>query len=179
MATMASEDVAGGEVQQPLPSPEGQDHVSFEAWYSEHATQLVRTARLMARGDDVEDLVVDACVKLMARWNSRRPANPTAWALTVVVNARRRQRLRSGRRDERLQLVAAADSVEQELPDVDLEDAIRALPRRQRSAIALRYGADLSQAETAEVMGIAPGTAAALLNNARRNLRAQLEETGE
>ena len=35
--------------------------------------------------------------------------------------------------------------------------ALRALPTRQREAIVLRYYADLSEAETAELMGVSRG----------------------
>ena len=43
-------------------------------------------------------------------------------------------------------------------------------------AIALRYGCDLAEHEVASAMGIAPGTAAATLHQARRCLRSILSE---
>ena len=58
--------------------------------------------------------------------------------------------------------------------DPDLVAAIRTLPNRQRTAIALRYVADLPQADIAAAMGVAPGTVAALLHQARTNLRQTL-----
>ncbi len=36
--------------------------------------------------------------------------------------------------------------------------ALRKLPRRQREAVVLRYYLDLSIEETAQVMGVSPGT---------------------
>src|ERR687892_2598190 len=56
----------------------------------------------------------------------------------------------------------------------DVWDALAALPSRQREAIALRYLLDLTQADVADAMGVAPGTAAATLHAARRNLADRL-----
>ena len=49
-------------------------------------------------------------------------------------------------------------------------DAVRVLTQRQRTAIALRYVLDLPEAEVAQMMGIARGTASATLATARRHL---------
>jgi RNA polymerase sigma factor (sigma-70 family) len=52
--------------------------------------------------------------------------------------------------------------------------AVASLPLRQRQAIALRYLLGMTQADVAEAMGVAPGTAAATLHAARRNLAGRL-----
>ena len=70
-----------------------------------------------------------------------------------------------------------------ELPDVAFLDessdqalaaAVRQLPPQRRMAIFLRYFADLSYAEIGEVLGIAEGTVAATLSQARQQLAAEL-----
>ena len=53
--------------------------------------------------------------------------------------------------------------------------AVRALPERERLAVALRYVADLPAEQVAEVMGIATGTVWSTLDHARRHLRESLE----
>jgi len=55
--------------------------------------------------------------------------------------------------------------------DPDLAHAIRALPPRRRLFIFLRYYADLSYAEIADACGVAEGTVAASLAQAREELR--------
>jgi predicted DNA-binding protein (UPF0251 family) len=55
-----------------------------------------------------------------------------------------------------------------------LWDAMESLPFRQRQALALRYLLGMTQAEVADAMGVAPGTAAATLHAARRNLAGRL-----
>jgi RNA polymerase sigma-70 factor (ECF subfamily) len=65
----------------------------------------------------------------------------------------------------------------------DVWDAVRSLPLRQRTAIALRYVSDLTQEEIAAVMDVAPGTVSATLVAARRRLGELLDDpsvtTGE
>jgi RNA polymerase sigma factor (sigma-70 family) len=55
-----------------------------------------------------------------------------------------------------------------------LAHALRALPARQRNVVVLRYLADMSESETADLLGIAPGTVKAHLHRALKRLREQL-----
>ena len=52
--------------------------------------------------------------------------------------------------------------------DPELVAAVRHLPPQRRTAIFLRYFADLSYAEIGEVLGIAEGTVKATLFKAQR-----------
>ncbi|MGH2932490.1 MAG: RNA polymerase sigma factor, partial [Gaiellaceae bacterium] len=54
--------------------------------------------------------------------------------------------------------------------DPELAAALRRLPPRKRLVVFLRYFADLSYAEIAEVGGISEGTVAAALSQARAAL---------
>jgi RNA polymerase sigma factor (sigma-70 family) len=65
-------------------------------------------------------------------------------------------------------------------PEIELWQAVAALPQRQRVAVVLRYLGDLTEAQTAEAMGVAPGTASAALSAARASLSRTLaiEEDG-
>jgi RNA polymerase sigma factor (sigma-70 family) len=55
--------------------------------------------------------------------------------------------------------------------DVDLWALVASLSERQRTAIVLRYVADLGEADIATAMGIRRGTVAATLHQARAHLR--------
>ena len=60
--------------------------------------------------------------------------------------------------------------------DVELRVALARLPERQRTAVFLRYYADLEYAAIGKVLGIQTGTVSATLNAAHAALRSQLEE---
>lgn len=66
-----------------------------------------------------------------------------------------------------------------ELPHADRDPALAAavgnLPPRQRQIVFLRYFADLTHAQVAEVLGISPNTVSAALHQARAALARQLE----
>jgi RNA polymerase sigma factor (sigma-70 family) len=53
--------------------------------------------------------------------------------------------------------------------------ALRQLPRRQREAVALRYYADLSEAATAELMGVSTGAVKSYTSRGLGRLAEQLE----
>jgi RNA polymerase sigma factor (sigma-70 family) len=72
-----------------------------------------------------------------------------------------------------------AGDVEPQLVDRDrdpeLAAALRQLPPRRRLIVFLRYFADLSYAEIAEVCDVSPGTVAATLAQAKETLAAALD----
>jgi len=56
----------------------------------------------------------------------------------------------------------------------ELRALIVTLPDQERQALFLRYYADLTQDEIAEMLGVRPGTVGAALNHARNKLRIAL-----
>jgi RNA polymerase sigma factor (sigma-70 family) len=150
---------------------------SFEDWYRSNHDRLLDAVVLLLRDrDEAREVVAEACARCLDRWDTRRrPDDPTAWTFRVAVNvAHRRGRRRHTERQ-------AIDRVPPSLPStvsapaLELWRAVAQLPERQRLAVVLRYVGDLSEAQTAEVMGIAPGTVGATLSAARRNLAEHLD----
>jgi RNA polymerase sigma factor (sigma-70 family) len=148
--------------------------------YAEHALGLVRLAVVMT-GDraTAEDVVQDAFLGLYRHWDRLTDLpQPLAYLRVSVVNGcrtamRRRSRLRlwPAAGDDGLDAMldaasgAGAGVAESAEASVLLGEeqravaaALRTLPRRQLEAVVLRYYLDLSIDETAEVMGISPGT---------------------
>lgn len=150
--------------------------MSFEQWYVRVWPRLVRFMRAQAGGDAAE--AAEAMARAYERWDAGTVRAPTPWVYTVGLNLlRRRARRRVLERQLLHRLRRSAPVPEAWTPDVDLVAAIAELPPRQRTAIYLRYVADLTQAEVAQVLGIAAGSAASLLHAARKNLENRLGTT--
>ena len=153
---------------------------SVTALYAEHALGLVRLA-VVVTGDRAaaEDIVQDAFLGLYRRWE-RLPemAAPLAYLRVSVMNGcrtamrrRSRQGLSFGGLGGDLDEAASArpggptglaESAEASVLLGEeqrlVATALWKLPRRQREAVVLRYYLELSVEETAQVMGVSPGT---------------------
>jgi RNA polymerase sigma-70 factor (ECF subfamily) len=153
---------------------------SFEAWYRAQWGGLVGSLTV-ATGDRAvaEDLASEAFAKALGRWHRLvEHGEPTAWLYTVAFNdhKKRWRRLRGERRAHVLIGGGLSSSVEAPIPRPDLWDAVRRLPDRARLAVALRYVADLTEQEVANVMGVSRGTVASTLSDARRRLAEELDD---
>jgi RNA polymerase sigma factor (sigma-70 family) len=137
----------------------------------EHARVLATT--IVATGDvDVAAEATDeAFARALERWaRVGELSSPGGWTTTTALNAARRL-LRRRSLERRLLRRHAPDRTEAPpaLP-TDLWEAVRTLPPRMRTAIALRYVADLPEAAVADAMGIAVGTVSSTLHAARQRL---------
>jgi RNA polymerase sigma-70 factor (ECF subfamily) len=152
-----------------------------------HAYQGIafRTAYLITgNGADAEDAAQDGFVKAyyaLGRFRRGAPLKP--WLLQIVANEARNRRRSAGRREGLALRVAtrepsgdAAPSPEAELLASEQRSGLLArvneLPEDQRLAVALRYFLDLSEEETASVLGIAAGTVKSRTSRALERLRA-------
>jgi RNA polymerase sigma factor (sigma-70 family) len=148
----------------------------IEALYRERFRAFAFGATALLRdGEAALDVVQEAfAIALRRRRSFRGDGNLEAWLWRIVINvARDRQRAR--RRESRpLPLVRGLET-ESESHEV-VRELLLALPERQRLAIFLRYYADLSYAQIAEVLGVSSGTVSASITTARGALRQQLQE---
>lgn len=150
----------------------------FGVWYELEAPEVARTLGL-ALGDRAlaEEATAEAFARAFSRWEQVRVmASPVGWVYQVALNEARRG-FRRRRLEERAARRRGADRGVVPGPDEPADavrDALAALPARARAAVALRYFADLPEAEVAALMGVARGTVAATLHQARRQLAAAL-----
>lgn len=138
---------------------------------------LFSMTALLRDGDAALDVVQEGFALALRRCSSfRGEGTLEAWLWRIVLNvARDRQREHSRREPRPL----VEPEREEDHPGDDLRALLLALPERQRLAVFLRYYADLSYVQIAEVLGIKPGTVAASLNAAHAALRRELEEVAE
>jgi len=128
-----------------------------------------------------EELAQEALVRVWSRWRQLdalgEPAM-SAWTYRVAVNLGNswlRRRLAERRALARLASRTPAHHTDADAADkLAVRRAVAALPRRQRTALVLRYFADMPVAEAAEVMRCSPGTVKSLTSLAMTNLRRQL-----
>lgn len=134
-----------------------------------HQHAALRVAAVVCGStDDARDIVQDAFVKAHAGLDSYRGAGSVrSWMLRIVANqakneARgRARRLRREDRHARLAVhadEAADDLAERRLEHEELAAALGRLPARDREVLGCRFVAGLTEAETADVLGIPIGT---------------------
>ncbi len=150
--------------------------MSFDNWYRLEHPRLLGLLTVVAGDPEVaSEVTAEAFTRALERWGRVADmASPAAWTYRVGVNLVRR-RLRRSAIETRL-WARVTEPTRPAVIEPDLWAAVRALPKRQRTAIALRYVCDLPQHEIADVMGVAVGTVAATLTAARRRLATVLDE---
>jgi RNA polymerase sigma factor (sigma-70 family) len=125
-------------------------------------------------GDLAEDLAQETLARVCRDW--RKVSNldsPGAWAHRVALNlARSHYRHRSVARRQSRRLANATQAHDPDTATViAVRTAVSQLPVRQRTALVLRYFADLSVAETADAMRCPQGTVKTLTREAILALR--------
>jgi RNA polymerase sigma factor (sigma-70 family) len=153
--------------------------LDFDALYRDARDDVFAyTATLLrdsAAAEDVTAQAFERAYKRRSRFDARR-GSPRAWLFGIARNAaldelRRRKRAETAEMpaahtepgpDEAAELAAERDAVRQ---------ALGRLAARDRELIALKYHADLSNAEIAEVLGVSASNAGTLLHRAMTKLR--------
>ncbi len=163
------------------------------ALYAAHWRALVRLAWLLVHDEPLaEDIVQDAFVAAHRRWDRLRdPAKAAAYLRRSVVNGARSALRHRGVEQRYVVSIsprpgpALADREHQDGPeDVTLTHerhdemlvALASLPERQREVLVLRYYLDLSEAQIADALGIAPGSVKSHASRGLAALRTREEE---
>lgn len=156
------------------------DSDDFADLYATHHAEALRLAYLLC-GDQhrAEDAVAEVFAKVYRRTRRHPVEQPRAYIRRAVVNEvnswfRRLalERREAGRRsgDDR-----GVRGVEEQQADADaVFAALHLLPRRQRTAVVLRYYADLTEVDTAAVMGVSVGTVKSSVFRGLERMRAVL-----
>jgi RNA polymerase sigma-70 factor (sigma-E family) len=150
----------------------------FTAFAASCQHRMLRVAYLIC-GDRhlAEDLLQDALVKLALRWSEVAEGNPEAFLRTVLYRDAV-SHWRSRRREIVTDLPAegatcGGDRVEDRLL---FAAALAKLTRKQRAVLVLRFYEDMSEARTAEILGVRAGTVKSQTSVALARLRALAPE---
>jgi RNA polymerase sigma-70 factor (sigma-E family) len=160
----------------------GDDQAEFTSWARAHQARLLRTAYLLCADlGHAEDLTQDALVAVARRWKRLRDGEPYAYARRSLINANisRWRRHRPG-----LILVdAVEDRAHPPTGDPErrlvLAEALGRLAPRQRAVLVLRYYDDLTERQTAELLGLSIGTVKSYAHAALARLRESAPELAE
>lgn len=152
----------------------------FEQWYQSIYPRVYAAIVIVAASpDDARDAIQDALVKALEDWERVKAMDsPEAWLYSVARNkVRRTQRRRNMLRKILLRENPSHFEMAHPLYEYELWTAVKNLPERQRTAVALRHIAHLTEPEVAQIMGITRGTVSSTLRAAHSRLKLQLDET--
>jgi RNA polymerase sigma factor (sigma-70 family) len=152
----------------------------FAQWYAASYARVQRAVSLAVGDVGVgEEATAEAYARALLHWRTVRNAHrPEAWVYRTALNYVR-SRLRRAQLERRWLARQKIDSHPPPEPPTALWAAVAQLAPRARTAVALRYIADLSEAEVAEAMGISRGAVAATLSKARTRLGELLAHQGQ
>ena len=157
------------------------DDAAFASWYRNEHPRLLAAMVIVTNDMHVaQDVTAEAFARALAAWNRvSNMESPTGWTYRVALNVARRRARRAALEQRALRrMVPDGEGLPPERA-IEVWDAVRALPPRARTAIALRYAAGLTEVEVAEAMHVAVGTASATLSAARRTLAVTLAEPSD
>lgn len=149
----------------------------FRSYVAARSPALLRTAYMLSGNRaDAEDLLQTALAKTYLAWDRIREREAVdGYVRRIMVNTQtswwRKRKVDEYPTGELPEGPAGRDVT----ADLDLHDALwtalSGLPKRQRAMVVLRYYEDLSEAETAEVMGVSVGTVKSTTSRALSKLR--------
>lgn len=132
-------------------------------------------ARVLGPAGDAENIAAETMARAQVSW-SRMSDHPEAWVVTVSSRLAVREARRGGRSlPWRLFRKDVADEVLAE-DRIALAAALRKLPSRQRQAVTLRYLADLSDEDSASLLGCSVSSLRTHTRRGLEKLRADLQD---
>ena len=161
-------------------------------WEAHHAAAMAAALRLCHQRALAEEITQGAFLlawRGLPRFQKGSPFRP--WLMRILfrhaldVMEKQRTYLRPISLDDTLELevplssashMELADLQEQVIQREEVQQALAQLGAEQRRVIALRYGADLTEVDIAQVLGWPVGTVKSRLNRARERLRELLKD---
>jgi RNA polymerase sigma-70 factor (sigma-E family) len=148
----------------------------LEQFLAERADRLLRTAVLLTGSREAgQDLLQTALERLLRHWRTLS-GDPEGYLRRTLYNLAADGFRRQGRLQRKLLLLRTDTRPPPDVTaQVDLRDALVRmlvqLPPRQRAVLVLRYWEQLSEAETAAVLGWPEGTVKSAASRGLRRLR--------
>src|SRR5919197_300861 len=157
--------------------------LDFDALYREARDDVYAYAATLLRdraaAEDVAAAAFERASRRRTRYDARR-GTPRAWLFGIARNAaldelRRRRRAASAELPAPAREPDPGEAAELDAQRTAVREALARLPARERELIALKYHAELSNAELAAVLGVSVSNAGTLLHRAMSKLREALD----
>jgi RNA polymerase sigma-70 factor (sigma-E family) len=147
---------------------------SFDEFVAARSRALLRTAYLLTHDHALaEDLLQTSLAKAWFAWR-RIDGQPEPYVRKILVNTYSswwRRKWNGEQPTETLPETSHTDRVGDAAEPTDLWTAMERLPRRMRAVVVLRYFEDLSEAQTADLLGCSVGTVKSQTSKALAKLR--------
>ena len=143
---------------------------TFDEFVAARSRSLLRTAYLLT-GDQhlAEDLLQTSLTKAWFAWK-RIEGHPEPYVRKILVNTYASWWRRKWNGEQPTEDLPEG-AVEETGEPTDLWTAMERLPRRMRAVVVLRYFEDLTEVQTAEVLGCSVGTVKSQASKALAKLR--------
>lgn len=163
------------------------DKTSFDLLYEKYKDMALRTAYLITGNlSDSEDVVQDTFVKVWLHCRElKNESGFKAWMMQILVRTAYKSGKKKSRELPDEEIMQKADksqgisSIEQVIAREEAEMiavAVRSLPIKQRTVVALYYYQECSVSEIAAMLGVLEGTVKSRLHTARKLLRSKLRD---
>lgn len=161
------------------------DKTSFDLLYEKYKNMALRTAYLITGNlSDSEDVVQDTFVKVWLHCRElKKEGGFQAWMMQILVRTAYKSCKKKSRELPDEEILQKADKgrgnsfVEDVIEREEAEriaGAVRSLPIKQRTVVALYYYQECSVSEIATMLGVMEGTVKSRLYTARKQLRGRL-----
>jgi RNA polymerase sigma-70 factor (ECF subfamily) len=157
----------------------GNSDEDFAAWYADEHPRLL-TSLLLVAGDlhAAQEATDEAFTRAFMHWSRvSSMESRQGWTYRVALNVLRRRARRA--RLEQTLLARQALPAMVPPPAGEAWEAVRRLPPRQRTAVVLRFVADLTEEQVGVAMGVSRSTISSSLADARRTLADRLADNGD
>lgn len=184
MGAVGDESGVAGDGAVRAPCSEGGARSGDDAIGDLHRQEYVELVRLawflVGSMETAEDIAQEAFARMLSRKVRTPVLDPTAYLRRSVVNLCRSRMRHHGVLRRHTGLGAGTPPSQRSPEDAavghDVRSALRALPRRQREAVVLRYYGELTDVEVARAMGASVGSVKTHLHRAIATLSELLQE---
>ncbi len=144
---------------------------TFDEFVAARSRALLRTAYLLTHDHALaEDLLQTSLAKAWFSWQ-RIQGNPEPYVRKILVNTYASWWRRKWNGEHPTDELPEHPAAEPGAEPTDLWRAMERLPRRQRAVVVLRYFEDLTEAQTADLLGCSVGTVKSQCSKALAKLR--------